>query len=213
MLKSTEDRFGGSTLKLMARVRTEMSGDPFGFEAESIPAAARSSLWVLIVTLSSVAFSFVFACATPFAALGALAGARMKTRPGLALIVAAWAANQIIGFAFLSYPRTSDSFGWGFAIGVAAFVATLAARQAAEVGRHPAISALFAFAAAFVVYEFVLFAATAILPSSAAAFSVPVISRILAINCAAFVGLLVIQRFGIWLGLQERTRSPEPVFE
>jgi hypothetical protein len=213
MLKSTKDLFDASALSLMARVRTEMMRDPFGFKAEAIPAATKTSLWVLIVTLSSVAFSFIFACATPFAALGALASTQMKPRPGLALIVAAWATNQFIGFTFLSYPRSWDSFGWGVAIGVAALVATLAARRATEIVQYPIVSALFAFATAFAVYELVLFAATAILPSSAAAFSLPVVARILAINGAAFLGLLIIQRFGIWLGLQERSPSLESAFD
>jgi len=213
MLKSTNDLSDASVLNRTARVRTEMSRGPFGFEAESIPSAAKTSLWVLIVTLSSVAFSFAFACATPFAALGALASTQMKPRPGLALIVAAWVTNQFIGFVFLSYPRSWDSFGWGLAIGVAALVATLAACRAAEIVRYPVVSALFAFATAFAVYELVLFAATALLPSSAAAFSLPVVARILAINCAAFVGLLFIQRCGIWLGFQERSQSLEPAFD
>jgi hypothetical protein len=213
MLKSTKDHIGPSTLNLMARLRSEMRRDPFGFEREFVSSAAKDAIWVMIVTLSSIAFSFAFACVTPFAALGALAGTQMKQRPGLALVVAAWTSNQLIGYFLLSYPRTWDSFGWGAAIGIAALLTTIAARRAATIAHYPLAAALFAFATAFAVYEGALFAATAILPASAAAFSLPIVARILTINLSAFVGLLVIQRLAIWFGLQQQTHSLHPVLD
>jgi hypothetical protein len=61
-----------------------------------------------------------------------------------------------------------------------------------------------------VFYEGALFAATAILPSSAAAFSLLVVARILAINAGAFAGLLVIQCLAVWFGLQQEPRLLRP---
>jgi hypothetical protein len=213
MQKSPQVRFDTDTRDAMMRVRTEMIQNPFRFEMDNEPTAANDAIWVLILTLSSVAFSYVFACATPFAALGALAGTRMRLWTGLGLIVAAWGANQLIGFFILSYPRTWDSFGWGAAIGVAALLAAIVARWTPALNRHPAASTLLAFGAAFAAYEGLLFAATAILPSGPAAFSPPVVGRILVVNAGAFAGLLVIQRLAVWFGLQQEPYWLRPVLD
>ena len=194
----------------MMQVRTEMIRNPFRFEFDNEPTAGHEAIWVAIVTLASVAFSYVFACATPLAALGALAGTRMKLATGLALTLAAWAANQLIGFLILSYPRTWHSFGWGATIGVAALLGAFSARSASALSRNTLVSTLVAFAAAFVTYEAVLFAATTFLPSSTAAFSAHVIGRIFLINLAAFAGLLLVQTLAVWFGLQREPNMLRP---
>jgi hypothetical protein len=135
----------------------------------------------------------------------------MRLGAGLALTVSAWAANQLIGFFVLSYPRTWDSFGWGAAIAAAALFAALAARWASALSHNPVAAALVAFAAAFAAYEGTLFAATAVLPSSAAAFSFLVLRRILLINLGAFAGLLTIHRLAVWFGLQQEPHLLRPV--
>jgi hypothetical protein len=203
MHESPKSQSDLDTREAMMRVRTDMIQNPFRFDFDNEPTAGKDAVWIVVLTLSSIAFGFIFACATPFAALGALAGTRMRFAAGLALSLAAWAANQMIGFFILSYPRTWDSFGWGAAIGVAALLATLAAKWASLLPRKALASTIVAFAAAFVTYECALFAATVFLPSGAAAFSAPVVGRILLINLAAFVGLLVIQRLAVWFGLQQ----------
>ena len=213
MQKPLESLFNVDTRQAMMRVRADMAQNPFRFDFDDEPTARKDAVWILILVLASVAFSRAFACATPFAALGALAGTRMRVGAGLALTVAAWGANQFIGFFILSYPRTWDSFGWGAAIGVAALLATLAARWGSAPLQNPLASSLAAFAAAFAVYEGVLFAATALLPSSAAAFSLPVVARILLINFGAFVGLLVVQRLAVLFGLQREALMRRPVLD
>jgi hypothetical protein len=213
MQKSPEFRFDIDTQETMMRVRKDMIQSPFRFDFENEPTAGKDAIWVVVLTLSSIAFSYMFACGTPFAALGALAGTRMRLGAGLALVLAAWAANQLIGFFLLSYPRTWDSFGWGAAIGAAALLATIVARQASVLVQSSVASTLVAFGLAFATYEVALFAATALLPSSAAAFSLAIVLRILAINGAAFVGLLVIQRLAVWFGLQQEPHLLRPVFD
>jgi hypothetical protein len=111
MQKLPEFQFDISTQETMMPVRKEMIQSPFRFDFDNEPTVGKDGLWVLILTLSSIAFSYVFACATPFAALGALAATRMRLGTGLALIVAAWGTNQFIGFFILGYPCTWDSFG------------------------------------------------------------------------------------------------------
>ncbi|NDA48444.1 MAG: hypothetical protein EBY21_14460 [Alphaproteobacteria bacterium] len=57
------------------------------------------------------------------------------------------------------------------------------------------------FASAFFIYEIVLSAATLILPAGEEAFSASVVMQILMINGLAFMGLLAVQRLGLYLGL------------
>jgi hypothetical protein len=152
-----------------------------------------------------VASSFSLACATPLAAVAALAGSRMSRRDGAMLIVAAWLANQMIGYLVLNYPRTWDSYAWGGTIGVASLLAGLAAAGAARTVRQWWLSPCAAFVAAFSAYEVALFAATVALPSCEGAFSPSVIAHILAINASAMVGLVAIHWLATLVGLKPRT--------
>src|SRR6202012_1350818 len=88
---------------------------------------AERSLWIALLTGATIAASFVFACATPFPALGAVAALFMRKRDAFALTLVNWLANQIIGYGFLHYPQDFDSFAWGAVIGVGAVIATAAA--------------------------------------------------------------------------------------
>ena len=162
--------------------------------------------WIALLTAASVLFSLVFACATPFAALACLAALRLERRDAFALVGASWLVNQVVGYGFLHYPQTWDSFAWGAVIGVAALAATaiafpVEARLRSERPLGSVVSAVSALFAAFVTYEVVLFAATAFLPSGSAAFSIEVVLDILKINVGAFVGLLALQRVGEWVGI------------
>jgi hypothetical protein len=162
----------------------------------------RTTAWVAIVAASMIAFSFYFACATPLVAVAALAGSRMSRKDGAMLIIAAWLANQLIGYLVLNYPRTWDSYAWGATIGVASLLAGLAAAGAARSVRQWWLSACAALIAAFSVYEGALFAATVGLPSCAGAFSPSVIARILAINAGAMVSLVAIHWVAAFVGLE-----------
>jgi len=53
-------------------------------------------VWLALLVAASAAFSFVFACATPFAAFGAAAALTLSRRDALRLTVAVWLANQVI---------------------------------------------------------------------------------------------------------------------
>jgi hypothetical protein len=162
----------------------------------------RTSTWIAIVTASMIAFSFCFACATPLAAVAALAGSRMSLKDGAAVIIAAWLADQLIGYLVLGYPRTWDSFAWGATIGAASLLAGLAAASAARTVRQWWLSPCAALLAAFSVYEGALFAATVVLPSCAGAFSPSVIAHIQAINAGALVGLVAIHWLAASVGLE-----------
>jgi hypothetical protein len=162
----------------------------------------RTTTWVAIVTASMIAFSFYFACATPLAAVAAVAGSRMSRKGGGTLIIAAWLANQLIGYLVLGYPRTWDSYAWGATIGVASLLGGIAAAGAARTVRQWWLSPCAALIAAFSVYEGALFAATAVLPSCDGAFSPSVVARILAINTGAMAGLMAVHWLAAVVGLE-----------
>ena len=160
--------------------------------------SAKRAVWIALLTGASVLFSFALACATPFPALATLAALHMRKRDAVALTATAWLANQTIGYGFLHYPQTWDSFAWGGAIGASALAAAVIATASETLARRAGwgIAMLSAFFSAFIVYEGILFAATAVLPSEPSAFSMTIILRILEINAFAFAGFLVLHRVG-----------------
>lgn len=172
------------------------------------PAASSSTpwLWIALLAAASVALSFKLSCATPFAALATLAALHLDRKDGFALVALAWAANQIVGYAFLGYPHELESYAWGLAIGAAAFaalaVANVASLRLSPLGR-PAMMAGGLFAA-FAAYELVLFAAAAVLPATDVAFSWPVVGQIGLVNALVFPGLLLAHKGAELMGLAGR---------
>ena len=79
-----------------------------------------------LLTAACTLASFAFACATPFAAFAVVAAAMLPLRPALLVVTAAWLVNQAIGFGLLRYHIDTNTILWGFAIGAAALVATMA---------------------------------------------------------------------------------------
>jgi hypothetical protein len=169
----------------------------------------RHTLWLAFLVAASVAFTLGFACAVPFAAFGAAAAITMRPREALYLTVALWLANQIVGFTVLGYPRTTSTFVWGIVLGGVAVLATVSAQS---VTRHLnerafVIVALAAFTGAFIAYEGGLFVVSATLLGGTENFIPATVARILEINVAAFVGLLVLNRLASAAGL-----TVKPVF-
>jgi len=162
---------------------------------------AKSGLWIAIVIVASIGFSLIFACATPFAALAALAAVKMPRGEALTLTGCAWLANQFVGFFVLHYPQTWDSFAWGSAIGVACLVATLGAEESLRFSKTNLAQLTLAFVTACCLYEGVLFASTALLPSGPDAFSFHIVARIFEINAVAFVALLILHRVASTIGI------------
>ena len=170
------------------------------------PGMERRLLWVALLTAASVVMSGVYACATPFAALGAIAALDNNRRDGLILIAIVWLANQIVGFGFLGYPHEAQAYAWGVAILAATVVGFLAARVL--VMAIAPVNALLtiggAFLVAFVGYQLGLYAATFVLPSSSGAFSYAVVSYVATVNAIAFVALLALHWLASMAGLVEQ---------
>lgn len=84
-------------------------------------------LWILLFTIASTLTTLIFACATPFPALAALAAVHLDRRDGVLLMLAAWAVSQAIGFCALGYPWDAATALTGVAIGTAAVAGTIIA--------------------------------------------------------------------------------------
>ncbi len=162
----------------------------------------RTGIWTGLIAGMSIIGSLVFACATPFAAISALAASKMNYERGLILVIAAWLSNQIVGYGILGYPQTAESFAWGAAIGVAAILAFTAAHAAtALAGARLFFGLATAFLTAFAAYELALYLTGTVFFASEDAFSVAVVTRILEINLVSFVGLLALHRLAVAVSL------------
>ncbi len=160
-------------------------------------------VWLALLVAASAAFSFVFACATPFAAFGAAAALTLSRRDAVRLTVAVWLANQVLGYAVLQYPWTANSFAWGAVLGAAAVLTTVGARGVARrlAGRSDGVRALATLLAAFMVYEGVLFAVAMAWLGGTESFTLPIVGRIFAVNVVALIGLYALHRVGVAVGL------------
>ncbi|NPU09630.1 hypothetical protein HL666_02490 [Bradyrhizobium sp. 83002] len=168
---------------------------PARSEARLAPVAPRHAAafcFALLTTACALA-SFVFACATPFAAFAVIAAAMLPLRSALPAVLGAWLVNQGIGFGVLHYPDDASTLAWGAVIGAAALSATIAARgvlQALRASQAPLALAA-AMLGAYAAYELVLFAATPVL-GGAASFTLPIVARLGLTSAAWLVGLVAV---------------------
>src|SRR5439155_6897428 len=129
-------------------------------QSRSALAIWRHWLWLAVLVGASIAFTLGLACAVPLAAFAAAAALTLSQRDALALLLAVWLANQLVGFTVLDYPWTASTFAWGAALGAVAILATLAGQWTARNSMGPgrAVSYVATFLVAFAVYEAALFA-------------------------------------------------------
>lgn len=127
--------------------------------------ARASTLWIMLLTLASMATSFALACTAPVAALAALAAVHLRRRDGIALALAAWGANQAVGFLFLHYPHDPKTLLWGLGLGTAAAGSAIGAYAALARLRLRSTAARLAIAyvAAFVAGKLVTLCWAAVL--------------------------------------------------
>lgn len=164
--------------------------------------AWKRPTWIAIILAASVAFTFVFACAMPFAAVATIAVLTMSRREALSVAVGAWLASQAVGFAVLHYPWTWECLTWGVVLGMSALLSTMAAEAAlARAARMGALaSAASAFLGAFAAYEAALIAASLILGGTET-YTLAIQGKIFAMNALALAGLLALSRAGVSLGI------------
>ncbi|MFD0986799.1 hypothetical protein [Methyloligella solikamskensis] len=160
----------------------------------------KIGIWTAFVTAMSVLFSWALACAAPFVAIAAIAALTLSRANAFLLVGVTFVINQAIGFLLLGYPTTAESFGWGAAIGVAAFAATFVTTAAMRKTDDLRVAGAMGFLGGFVAYELVLIASTMVLPAGGG-FSLAVIGEIFWINALAFAGLLAFRWLGQTIGL------------
>lgn len=119
---------------------------------------AASTLWIVLLTVASTATTLIFACATPFPSLAALAAVHMHRADGIKLMLATWLASQIVGFGVLGYPHGLDTLGWSTALAMAAVCSAIAAYAALDrLGARPVIARLgIAYVAGFAAFKAVI---------------------------------------------------------
>jgi hypothetical protein len=153
--------------------------------------SSRTAWWIILGAVTMVT-TLGFACATPFAALAAVAAVNLSRRDAVLLMGLSWLINQAVGFTMLHYPHNWDCYRGGLELGLAAFACVGAAVFVCRRLHSQSFLALTAtFAASFAVYEGLLYAVSG--PSYAADFSWPIVRYILVLNALAFAVLLVMQ--------------------
>ena len=156
---------------------------------------AGSRPWITTLVVSSIAFSTIFACATPFAALAVIAAVTLGRRDAIFCVLAAWLANQFIGYAFLGYPQTAGSFAWGGVMAVAALASVFASIGALSriVGEWKRVAA--AFVASVLSYQAVMLLASLTPLGGLGDFTVSIVGYVIGVNAMAMAGLLAASPF------------------
>lgn len=98
--------------------------------ATQTQAASPQWLGIGALTACTAVLSTMLACATPFAALAAIAVLFLPSRRVLPAAAAVWLTNQAVGYLLLDYPHSASSHAWGLMIGLGLVLATLAAQSA-----------------------------------------------------------------------------------
>lgn len=116
---------------------------------------ALQMIWIGLLAGAGTVASAAFACATPFAAVAALAAATLPLRQALATVLALWLGNQIVGFGLLDYPTDGETITWGLVIGAASLAATFVAHRVSAIAtRQTSVVRLaILFAVAFATYQ------------------------------------------------------------
>ncbi|NCN83715.1 MAG: hypothetical protein GW808_03355 [Sphingomonadales bacterium] len=117
-------------------------------------------IWAATVATASVLGSWIFACITPFAAIGVLLAATLSPRKAMAWMGGVWLTNQLVGYLILDYPRTVNSFAHGGSLLFASMAGLFVAIGVLKRRNNETLVSLgLAFAAAFVAYESLLYVA------------------------------------------------------
>lgn len=162
----------------------------------------RRPFWLVLMIVSSIAFTFAFACAAPFAAFAAATALTLSRRDALMLMLGVWLANQATGFLFMDYPLDTNTIAWGLALGVTALVSLGAARIASSrlSQLQPLMCCAVAFLAAFSAYEISLYVFSLVL-GGLENFTFSVQSRVFAINACALISLFALNAVGSSLNI------------
>lgn len=153
-------------------------------------------IWTFLMVATGVVMSFVLTCITPFPAIAAFAVRTVPLRTAALTVLGALIGNQIVGYAFLGYPHTPVTYAWGGFMALASLAGLAAARPVRNLG--------LAFGAAFVTYEAVILAFSALTHSLGDFALAPFLAAVEA-NLTGFVVLAAL-RAGV-VGIERLTRA------
>ena len=146
--------------------------------------------WALVLAVTTVAGSLLASCMMPFVAIAVMSAATLPLRSAILTVIAAWAANQLIGFTLLGFPMDAFSFRAGASLLIASLAALLTARVIVKPRTWSVLRIGGAFLAAVTIYETLLYG-YALVAGDPAMFT-PAIVALVAANdglwCAILVG-------------------------
>ncbi len=162
-----------------------------------------SALWVALLTAASTATTLALGCATPFPALAALAAVHMRRPGGVALMLLAWLASQLVGFFLLGYPRDGSTFAWGAGLGTAAVGSALASYAAlrALAYRSTAARLSLAYAAGFTAFKAIILGWALVLGGLHTAMAPDLLAEQFVRNGAILIGFYAVYRALIAVGV------------
>jgi hypothetical protein len=170
------------------------------------PSFMASFIWVMILAVAVIAGSLALSCVTPFAALAVALGGTVGLRASLRTMTLVWFTNQIVGFGFLHFPRTANTFLWGVAIGGAALLTTIVASVVMKYGSSwvTPLRLGIALLLSFGVCEMTLLGA-AVLLGGLETFRPAIVAQLALINAVSLVGIVVLNEVATalckpWLG-------------
>ncbi|MBC9031347.1 hypothetical protein IAG41_02985 [Sphingomonas sp. JC676] len=168
-----------------------------------VSTARASTLWIVLLTVASTLTTLIFACATPFPALAALAALHMRQRDGLILMLLSWFVSQVVGFGLLGYPRELETLAFAMDLLTAALGSALAAYAVLRrmCSAAFAMRLIASYVAAFVAFKLVALVWAFFLGGIEAAYSVEVLMRQFARNGAILLGLLALYHLLVRIGL------------
>jgi hypothetical protein len=151
------------------------------------------NIWAATLATASVLGSWIFACITPFAALGVLLAATLPMRKAMMWMGGVWTANQLVGYLILDYPRTVNSFLHGGSLLLASMAGLFVAREVLKWRSNESLVSLgLAFGAAFVAYESLLYVAALFL-GGLATFAPDIVWLVAKNDFFWFAGLLAVR--------------------
>ncbi|QCB53363.1 hypothetical protein E5675_02160 [Sphingopyxis sp. PAMC25046] len=155
-----------------------------------------STLWVALLTAASTATTLALGCATPFPSLAALAAVHMRRRDGLALMLLAWAASQIVGFLLLGYPRDGSTLAWGAGLATAALGSALASYAALGALKYRTVAARLsvAYAAGFTAFKAIILGWALVLGGLHSVMAPDLLAEQFVRNAAILIGLYALYR-------------------
>ncbi|MGV3769947.1 MAG: hypothetical protein ACO1NM_07970 [Sphingobium phenoxybenzoativorans] len=165
-------------------------------EMKGVPQRGASTLWIMLLTAASTVTTLALACATPFPALAALAAVHMRRRDGVALVLAAWLASQVVGFCIHDYPRDLETAGWAVGLATAAVASVLGAYGAiARTAQLPAwLRLAAAYVSAFIAFKLAVLVWAIWLGGVEMAFAPGVVMRQFVQDAAILAGLMMLYR-------------------